>query len=87
MGWKQRSGNALLFLMSSVALFAQDTSGLRLSGRVTDSTGAGLASTELEIVNYDGNFKEKVVVTSAADGRYEATIATAGFYVITRKSE
>ena len=84
---KQWLGNALLLLVSSVALFGQDTNGLRLSGRVTDSTGAGLASAELEIVNYDGNSKERIMVTSAADGRYEATIATAGFYVITAKRE
>jgi hypothetical protein len=48
MGLKQCSRNALFLLMwSTVTLFAQDADSLRLSGRVTDSTGAGLASSEL----------------------------------------
>jgi ferric enterobactin receptor len=86
MGLKQWLGNALLLLMwSTVTLFAQDAGSLRLSGRVTDSTGAGLASSELEIINV--NSKEKLVVTSAADGRYEATVTKAGYYAITVKKE
>ena len=73
MGLKQRSRNALLLLMwSTVTLFAQDAGSLRLSGRVTDSTGAGLASSEVEIINI--NSKEKLTVTSSVDGRYESTI-------------
>jgi hypothetical protein len=68
-----------------VTLFAQEADSLRLSGRVTDSTGAGLASSELEIVNV--NTKEKLSVTSAADGRYEAPITRAGNYAITIKKE
>ena len=86
MGLKQWSRNALLLLMwSTVTLFAQDAGSLRLSGRVTDSTGAGLASSELEIINV--NSKEKLVVTSAADGRYEATVTKAGYYAITVKKK
>jgi ferric enterobactin receptor len=86
MGLKQWSWNALLLLLwCTVTLFAQDESRLKLSGRVTDSTGAGLASSELEIINV--NTKEKLAVTSAADGRYEAAIARAGNYTITIRKE
>jgi len=84
---RQWFGYALVFLWicSAVPLRAQDASGLKLSGRVTDSTGAGIGSAELEIVNY--NSKEKLTVTSTDDGRYEAAIATAGFYVISVKRD
>jgi ferric enterobactin receptor len=86
MGGKQWSRSALVVLLwSAVTLFAQDGGGLKLSGRVTDSTGAGLPSSELEIVNYDS--KQKFTVTSTADGRYEAAIPTAGFYVITARRD
>src|SRR5688572_17702414 len=86
MGLKQWSGNALLLLMwSATTLFAQDAGGLKLSGRVTDSTGAGLAFSELEIINV--NSKEKLTVTSTADGRYEVTLTSAGYYAITARRE
>ena len=80
MGLKQWPGNVLFLLVwSAVTVFAQDD--LKLSGRVTDSTGAGIASSELEIVNV--NSKEKLMVTSSPDGRYEAAITKAGYYAIT----
>jgi ferric enterobactin receptor len=84
MGLKQWSGNALfLLLWSAVTVFAQDAGDLKLSGRITDSSGAGIASSELEIVNV--NTKEKLLVTSADDGRYQAPITRAGYYAITVK--
>ena len=85
MGLKQWSGALLILLGSAVTLFGQDAGALKLSGRVTDSTGAGLAFSELEIVNV--NSREKITVTSTEDGRYEASLARAGYYAITVRKE
>lgn len=86
MGWKQWSRSALVLLLwSAVTLFAQGAGDFKLSGRVTDSTGAGLASASLEIVNVKST--EKLMVTSGADGRYEGTVTQAGYYSIAVKRE
>lgn len=84
MGWRQWSRSALvLVLWPVVMLFAQDAGGIKISGRVTDSTGAGLPQASLEIINI--NSKEKITATSSAEGRYEGTVSGVGFYLITVK--
>ena len=44
----------LIFLLTSVVAFAQ-TEGARISGRVTDPTGAVIAGAECKITNIETN--------------------------------
>src|SRR5688572_26558984 len=78
--------NALLFLVLAVTVAFSQTEGGTITGRVTDNRGAAVRDAEVSLKG-SSDAKSKIVRTdrdgrftiSAAPGKYELRVATAGF--------
>ena len=78
--WKQSGLIAGFFLLAAIPGFAQQVTG-NISGRVTDSSGAVIPGTTVQVQNVETGFSRNVQTDSG--GRYEARNLPVGSYSIT----